>query len=210
MTTLITIPTKYLKALKVFAGKKEEREYLNGIWLDISPKSVKAIATNGHILGVFNLAVPADITNSLHVIIPNDLLDRAKLGKSKQTYIVINEKAFKAEKDYSYHVTIRTDEGMHCDGISYNGGFPEYRSRIPSTTSGEAAHYNVTLLEKIAKAYRELHGSTKEYSYNAWIRQNGMQGGLFSLDEYDFIGVIMPVRPDVAKSTITRPEWLAA
>ena len=196
----LTIKSKIISTLKLFAGQKDIRASFNGINLEIHSDKVIFAATDGNILGCYRQECTQDITEPIrNVVIPNDLLKHVKT-KGKVTFIISDE----VNGLYERSVTIIYD-GLSVTGKSIDLMYPDYRRFIPNTTNNDTAQFNADYLAVIGKAYRILN-DTKD----AWARieHNGNNAALFSLANYNFIGVIMPLRTDRMCDKPTRPSWL--
>lgn len=196
----LTIKSKIISTLKLFAGQKDIRTYLNGINLEIHSDKVILTATDGNILGCYRQECTQDITEPIrNVVIPNDLLKHVKT-KGNVTLIISDE----VNGLYERSVTIIYD-GLSVTGKSIDMMYPDFRRVIPNTTSNEIAHFNVDYLVTIGKAYKILNDKK-----NAWARieHNGSNAALFNLRSDNFIGVIMPLRDYAFGDKPTRPSWL--
>lgn len=196
----LTIKSKIISTLKLFAGQKDIRASFNGINLEIHSDKVIFAATDGNILGCYRQECTQDITEPIrNVVIPNELLKHVKT-KGKVTFIISDE----VNGLYERSVTIIYD-GLSVTGKSIDMMYPDFRHVIPTKTNNEISHFKVDYLITIGKAYKILNG-TKD----AWARieHNGSNAALFSLENYNFIGVIMPLRTGGMCDKPTRPSWL--
>ena len=173
------IPAEYINALLCFAAKKDIRNYLNSIMLEILPTESRLVATDGCILGVFRIG-STDNLPPMQIIIPREPLDKIK-AKNGESIDVI------ASPD-NKEVTIKHGNStVTCEVI--NGKHPEYRRVIPDSCTGESAQFSGEVLTNIIKAYKCLHTGFPA----PFITHNGQSGALIDLNWVDFCGVAMPL-----------------
>ena len=177
----MNIPSKYLKAALLFASKKDVRYYLNGVLFEVLNGQARLVATDGKMLGVFRLGECS--LPDTQIIIPREKIEVIKL---------------KADE-----VTLRPGDGKTC-ALVYAGNeytftaidarFPDYRRVIPSgVMSGESAQFSSELIVVLDKAYKVLNPSSK---WNTpYISHNGSSSALVDLNDDNFLGVIMPIKP---------------
>lgn len=189
MEVKITVPAKYIAVLKLFAGNKNVRYYLNGINLEISATGTRLVGTDGHRLGVFCvqdaewLPVPEPLADA---IIPNELLTGIKPTKGSVTITIGPQEA----GTNSRPVVLEQDDST-ISGKTIDGKYPAYRRVIPRKVSGEAAQFNANYIGDLGKASRILHGKTYP---NVNIGHNGPGAALISFGIEEFVGVLMPLR----------------
>lgn len=183
----ILLPKNSLKAMALLASKQDIRYYLNGVLVESTGAYTRLVATDGHLLGVFQISETAHDGNAFSIIIPNEII--AKLDK-KDNFLSTNEHG-----------------NWSIDGISFTpveGKFPDYMRVLPAKpASGESAQFNPELITRFAKCSKLLNG-------RPWpvIAHNGESSALVDIGLDRFIGVVMPMRnPVVIKET---PEWLKA
>lgn len=191
----MNIPAKYLKAALIFAAKKDVRYYLRGVLFEVQNGQARLVATDGQILGVFQLGECS--LPDTQIIIPRERLETIKL---------------KADE-----VTLRPGDGKTCAlvyaGDEYtftaiDGRFPDYRRVIPSgVMSGESAQFSSELIVVLDKAYKVLNPSSK---WNMpYISHNGLSGALVDLNDDNFLGVIMPLKTTARGGRPLRTEaWI--
>lgn len=213
MEIKLTVRAEIITTLKLFAADKDVRYYLNGINLEIGAAESRLVATNGHSLGCFRVAsdqpdVDAPLAN---IIIPNDLL---KPIKSKGFVDITigaletktNGKGEEVPVSMSRPLTV-TYAGMAMSGKTIDGIFPDWRRVIPSKVSGEPAQFNPLYVGLLGKAYVTLHGGKGLPLVG--IGFNGNDGALIDLADENFVGGLMPMRPNVITVPRTPPDWWA-
>ena len=179
------IPVEYINALLCFAVKKDIRNYLNSIMLEILPTESRLVATDGCMIGVFRIC-STDNLPPMQIIIPREPLDKIKSKRGEFIEII-------ASPD-NKEVTIKHGNStVTCEVI--NSKYPEYRRLIPDSYTGESAQFNGELLTNIIKAYKCLHTGFPA----PFITHNGTGGALIDLNWDDFCGVIMPLRLNAMK-----------
>lgn len=182
----ILIPKNSLKAMSLLASKQDIRYYLNGVLVESTSEHTRLVATDGHLLGVFQTSETAHNDEAFSIIIPNEII--AKLDKQDNFLSCVDGK-------------------WNIDGISFtpvDGKFPDYMRVLPvKPASGETAQFNHEFITRFAKCSKLLNGT--KYPV---IAHNGNSSALVDLGLDRFIGVVMPMRNEVKiKET---PEWLKA
>lgn len=182
----ILLPKNSLKAMAILASKQDIRYYLNGVLVESTGAYTRLVATDGHLLGVFQISETAHEDKSFSIIIPNEII--AKLDKQDNFLSCVDGK-------------------WNIDGISFTpveGKYPDYMRVLPvKPASGETAQFNPELINRFAKCSKLLNGT--KYPV---IAHNGGSSALIDLGLDCFIGVVMPMRNEVKiKET---PEWLRA
>lgn len=191
----MNIPAKYLKTALLFAAKKDIRYYINGVLFEVLDGQARLVATDGQILGVFQLGECS--LPDTQIIIPREKIESIRL---------------KADE-----VTLRPGDGKTCalvysgDEFTFtavDGRFPDYRRVIPSgVMSGESAQFSSELIVVLDKAYKVLNPSSK---WNTpYISHNGLRGALVDLNDDNFLGMIMPLKLDARGGRPLRTEaWI--
>jgi hypothetical protein len=82
--------------------------------------------------------------------------------------------------------------------------YPDYRKMVPKSVTGEAAQFDISLLNRINKAAEALHGK-REISC-VRIAYNGQAPALIHLADENFTGCIMPLRDQEVPSEA--PAWV--
>ena len=180
------IPVKYLNAARQFAATKDIRTYLKGVYVEHD----RLVGCDGAMCGVFRLPEPVPFK----VLLPNTLLDRLKLPKQITT-VDLSVEAGKVTISYAgMQVTEEVDEPY----------YPDYRRVMPKSVTGEAAQFDISLLNRINKASEALHG--KSAVSRVRIAHNGQAPALIHLADENFTGCIMPLHDqDIPRET---PAWV--
>lgn len=171
-----------IKALLNIAAKGDLRYYLNGIAIDVRSADTTLVATDGHIL----LAVP--VAHDLEMPVGVHIIDRASLDNLKLSSkagsvldIVINDG----------HATIKCN-GSETRTTLVDATYPDWRSVIPRTSSGECAQFNPELLVRLQTAFRLILGSKSDVPT---VHYNGNKGAMVTSD-CAALGIVMPCRAD--------------
>lgn len=180
----ILLPKDSLKAMSVLACKQDIRYYLNGVLVESNKNHTRLVATDGHLLGIYQISETAHDDRDFSIIIPNEII--AKLDKKDNFLSCVDGK-------------------WDIDGISFapvDGKYPDYMRVLPAKpVSGETAQYNPELITRFVKCSKLLGGS----KYPA-IAYNGQSSALVDIGIDKFLGIVMPMRNDVKiKET---PHWL--
>jgi len=184
---IVIVPAQYIETIKLFAAKKDVRQYLNNVFLEIHQHESFLVATNGHILGAFRIKCEqADVPEPIEAIIPIEMLKSVKNGM-----VEITVGAPVKEDSASRSITIVAN-GMTLSGESLDFKYVNWRSAVPKKVSGEVAQFSPTYVGLFGKAYSLVHGN-KSTSFVS-IAHNGNSPALVNLGIDDFIGLLMPMR----------------
>lgn len=182
----ILLPKNSLKAMAVLASKQDIRYYLNGVLVESNGAHTRLIATDGHLLGVFQISETAHDDKAFSIIIPNEII--TKLDKKDNFLSCVDGK-------------------WNIDGISFvpvDGKFPDYMRVLPANpATGETAQFNPELINRFAKCSKLLNGSKFPV-----IAHNGQSSALVDIGLDRFVGVVMPMRNNIVINQI--PVWLKA
>lgn len=102
---------------------QDVRYYLNGLLLHISPKRVRAVATDGHRLAMSEVMMDTGFSDELQVILPRKTvleLQRLLINSDETVQMRIGDGQFQAEVD-----TIRLTSKL------IDGRFPDYERVVP-------------------------------------------------------------------------------
>lgn len=181
----ILLPKDSLKAMAVLASKQDIRYYLNGVLVESTGAYTRLVATDGHLLGIYQISETAHEGKAFSIIIPNEII--AKLDK-KDNFLSTNESG-----------------NWSIDGISFNpvdGKFPDYMRVLPTKpATGESAQFNPELISRFVKCSKLLNGSKLPT-----IAHNGGSSAFIDIGIDRFVGIVMPMRNTVnLKET---PSWL--
>jgi DNA polymerase-3 subunit beta len=181
----ILLPMNSLKAMSVLASKQDVRYYLNGVLVESNKSYTRMVATDGHLLGIYQISETAHNDEEFSIIVPNEVI--AKLDK-KDNFLSTNEHG-----------------NWSIDGIAFtpvDGKFPDYMRVMPSNpATGESAQFNPELITRFVKCSKLLNGSKTPV-----IAHNGGSSALVDLGLDRFVGVVMPMRNNVVINQT--PVWV--
>ena len=181
----ILLPMNSLKAMSVLASKQDIRYYLNGVLVESNKSYTRMVATDGHLLGIYQIKETAHNDEEFSIIIPNEII--AKLDK-KDNFLSTNEHG-----------------NWSIDGIAFtpvDGKFPDYMRVMPSApATGESAQFNHELIARFAKCSKLLNANKTPV-----IAHNGGSSALVDLGLDRFVGVVMPMRNNIVINQT--PVWL--
>jgi DNA polymerase-3 subunit beta len=191
-----TINLRVLGAAVAFASKDEARYYLNGVCLEIEPRAVTYIATDGHRLIAYRdeKQDPESPDNLLTgtFIIPTAHCKPHKLEKHDAG----EAKIFGAGR-----LTIAHD---FCDVtfLPIDGVFPDWRKTIPKgAASGVLAQYNLDFLA----AFKKFSGAIDQGM--PFVAPNGEGPALvWFIGCPHVFGIVMPVKTINEMSRVA-PDW---
>ena len=185
---LINVTT--LKALLLFAAKKDVRYYINGIHFERSATGTVAVATNGHALAVARLdrdsAEPASFT------VPREHLDNVVKGAKGG-------------------IDIEQTQLTQCALVSTNGRiivplldgkFPDWRRVVSAQQTGEKSYYHPDYHALVDKAGQIVRPAKVGYL----IQQNGNAVGYCKISD-DFHAYVMPIRSGYENEVLSSPTW---
>jgi DNA polymerase-3 subunit beta len=170
----IIIKKNVLQAMSILASKKDVRYYLNGVYVMGTPKKVRYVATDGHILGLYqsNDYLPEE---NFDLIIPNEVI--AKLEKNKDHELSFIEGKWQIDNMIFTPV---------------DGKFPDYQRVLPrGDVSNEVAQFNPDFIVRFQKVGKLLVKNAVPT-----IAHNGSSSSLVDIGLSDFIGVMMPIRTE--------------
>lgn len=191
---MIVVPYLPLKAVSLFAAKKDIRYYLNGVLLTSIDGALGLVATDGHRITVFRDDDHEYCGDDF--IIPNSLLDRIPVPEKERftVEIILGE---------GRQITVKTDARSASD-LCVEGNFPNWKATIPRKQTLQIsddegfAGFNASYLATYAKMLKIIGG--------AWINiaPNGRGPMLVDVGDKRFVCIVMPARGERAKL----PDWL--
>jgi len=171
-----------LRALTVLAAKDDIRYYLNGVLIEYSPTITRIVATNGHVMGVYNDTQENEGFGSF--IIPRSALDLLKPANKLDQVCITREGTGSG--------SISVIGGASVNFTPVDGKFPDYVRVIPDKVTGEVAQFNPDYIADFKKVYKLLGAKTFH------IHHNGHGGAVMDFDLANFLGVMMPLRSSVS------------
>lgn len=183
---LININT--LKALLLFAAKKDIRYYLNGVHFEQSATGTVAVATNGHCLAIARLNREA--AENISFIVPREHLDN--VVKSAKGAIDIN-------KVNDTQCTLNSSNGLITVPLC-DGKFPDWRRVVTPQQTGERGYFDPEYAAMVNKAGQMVHPSKLSYI----IQQNGNSVGYCNLADV-IHAYVMPLRGYT--EVVPSPTW---
>jgi DNA polymerase-3 subunit beta len=191
-----------LKAAALAASKELTRYYLNGVLIEVGPRSVTYVATNGTMLFAYRDALSErDADNMLlgHFIVPVAVIKSVKLAKRASEIAALRHSGVDGEE-----MTIKTADGGTYGFAPIDGTFPNWRAVTPRSTSGEAINgYDPKCVAALITAGK-LSGAGRPD-----ISPNGEQAALMVYPRNNAVGVIMPTRAAASAGSASAPAWAA-
>lgn len=170
----VLITKNVLQAMSILASKKDVRYYLNGVYVIGTLDKVRFVATDGHILGLYQNEDYLPDEN-FDLIIPNEVI--AKLEKNKD------------------HVLSCEEGKWQIDNMIFtpiDGKFPDYQRVLPrGDISNEVAQFNPDFIARFQKVGKLLVKNAVPT-----IGHNGGSSALVDIGHMNFIGVMMPIRTE--------------
>lgn len=172
----IVIQKNVLQAMSNLSGKKDVRYYLNGVCVIANDQMVRYVATDGHIMGIYQHERNAEHDNGLgSLIVPNEVI--AKLEKNVD-------------------LILEQINGQWVVGSQLftpiDGKFPDYQRVLPrGEVSNEVAQFNPDFIVRFQKVGKLLVKNAVPT-----IGHNGSGSALVDIGHMNFIGVMMPIRTE--------------
>jgi DNA polymerase-3 subunit beta len=183
------------------ADKKDRRERIRGVYMEVSATEIRFAATNGAVMGVCRIEQDTpDITETIHCIIPAGLIAGIK-GHDTLT-LEIGEPS--DERRLQRELTI-SQGGAKQSMQSIPEDYPDYRRVIPETTSGEPAQFDPDLLIQLKKFGKAINNS--KHGYFA-IAYNGEKPAIADFHTENLTAIIMPFRNEEKYRAVPEsPAW---
>lgn len=188
-----------LRAMSWCAARKDERRYLNSVYIECNPQETRLVATDGHIAGCYQQTMMlSDCT--ANVIVPIETVDailRVKVGRGHGGMVLFTETAG------AWAVKVHeTTLGF----VPYDDRYPDYRRRVfPVAASGEVSRIDPALLNRAQLAARAFRPG-------AWAEV--MHNGEATCPIYTPIEglaiCIATMRRTEGQPTPTIPQWVTA
>jgi hypothetical protein len=179
-----TIEFKTLKALMLFAGKKDIRYYLNSLHIEQGAGGTLAVACNGHAIAIARLDYDTKAAASITI-------DRQYLDNLKSKYAIainlIDETT----------VSIRSENGTTTVPIM-DAKFPDWRRVISAKQEGNQAYFHPDYLAMVNKAGQIIQNKAIGYH----IQQNGPAVGYCYLGNgvHAWVMPVVTYKDDVVSS----------
>ena len=197
-TMQIKMGARSLKAAALGCIQKDNNQHyryaLHCVALDISPTDIVAIGLDGHKMIAASAGQGLPDVKPQTLLIPRKIIDKIKLGKGNTC--ILNIEGF--QNEYGTFLTSKGLKGtLVYDGMSLNFDFQDevfsdWRRICPTTATGEAGHFNLSILSDVQKAY-ELCFETKPKGKYIQILHNGDQAARVLFDGINAFAVIMPL-----------------
>ena len=174
----IILNKNVLQAMSILASKNDIRYYLNGVHLEATEKHLRFVATDGHILGIYQQEWTPD--NSLEgeafsITIPHEAI--AKADKKLANVLVCEEGKWQLDNLIFTPV---------------EGKYPDYNRVLPrADISNEVAQFNPDFIARFQKVGKALAKNAVPV-----IAHNGTSSSLVDIGLPYFIGVMMPIRTE--------------
>jgi len=181
-----------LQAIALFADKKEIRPQLRGVYIEATKKQTRIVATNGHIMGLYDCeALPeneiAD-SDSVHVILPLDAIKSLKAVRHSNIVEINLTHSNLGTLSYA---------NTSVSFIGIDAVFPDYCRVIPETVTGENWGFNSVYFPVFQKAINLIDSEVIK------ILHNGCGAALVLTENTSFLGVFMPMRSNFTKDEKT-------
>lgn len=188
-TYTIIVDPEYVLALKEFVPQKDTRNYLLGLHVEMNPTESFLVATDGKVMLAYhhNEGHEDPSLGRLQFTVPKELL----VGLKPRGSIAIS-------MDDTLKTCTLQQQGASRSANFITDRYPDWRRVIPTEVSGEVALYDPSLMVPIAKAAKHLGTN------HCYVTPNGDSGGYVGFGLEEIVGVIMPLRGEMARSF---PEW---
>jgi len=200
MTTL-TILSHILPAMSILAAdKKDRRERIRGVYMEVSATEIRFAATNGAVMGVCRIKHETpDITETIKCIIPPGLIAGIK-GHDTLT-LEIGEPS----DEYRLQRELTINQGGTKQTMqSISQAYPDYRRIIPATTSGEPVQFDPDLLIQLKKFGKAMQANKGYFA----LAYNGDSAAIADFHTENLTAIIMPFRNDErTRAAPESPAW---
>jgi hypothetical protein len=187
-----------LRAAALTASKELTRHYLNGVLMEVEPRCVTYVATNGGMLFAYRDSLSErDTDNTLigNFIVPVTAIKAVKLKKRAAEGAVLRHSGVDGEE-----MTIKTTDGGSFAFAPIDGSFPDWRRVVPRSTSGAASSgYEPKHVAALVAAGNMSGAGRPDISYN------GEQSALMVYPRNNAVGVIVPMRGECGPAGA--PRW---
>ena len=214
MSHVFTIPTTAIAALTpAMASAKDVRFYLHGILLDVTPKGVVLVATDGNRMHALRL--PAATANpagtaprGYRAIIPGGLVAKIKATKRGAQTLTLTI----CEDDRTASITM---DNTTSSGGLVDGHYPDYMRVMPRQqdaylhTAGTTGIVNPDFLADAVNAIATFSG-IKHPAFR-FVRRDDSNCSLtvvLSPHAPDFAAFVMPITDK--QGPVVFPDWFAA
>jgi hypothetical protein len=184
----VTIDAKVLKAILLFAAKKDIRTYINTVHFERSANATYAVATNGHVVAVAKLDGMSDLPPGSFTV-PREYLEAAAFAK----YSLLLDQA-------GTSVKITSIKGNMTVPL-LDAKFPDWRRVVTPQQTGEKSYFHPDYAALVEKAGQIIAPKPMAYL----IQQNGNNVGYCKISD-DFHAYVMPIRSGLP-SVVSSPTW---
>ena len=185
----VTIEAKVLKALLLFAAKKDIRTYINTVHFERSATGTVAVATNGHVVAVAKLDGMSDLPPGSFTV-PREYLEAASTGKLS---VLLDQDG--------PSVKITSIKGNMTVPL-LDAKFPDWRRVTAVQQTGEKSYFHPDYAALVNKAGQIIRPIQAGYL----IQQNGNSVGYCKISN-EFHAYVMPLRVSYDKDVISSPNW---
>jgi DNA polymerase-3 subunit beta len=186
-----------LKGLNVLSAKKDVRYYMNGVFIEITPKGAYFVATDGHKMGIWHeseITAPETISH----VIPATLIDQVSKAINKTINLV--------EIDLGPMIEINNLNNVF-KAPAIDGKYPDFRRVIPETINNEIAQFDPEFLSQFYKCAAILN-SVKKPDIAIGHNGTGNGGSIVDIQNGKFLGIIMPYKSKANFSSYKKPLWV--
>lgn len=175
----IQIPAPALRAVALFAARKDVRHYLKGVRVEASAKATRVTASDGNTLAIFQCPQENEIEDLTGVESFTIPIDTVSMVPRAAKFVTASQSE------------LRTETGVTLSFKPVGGVFPDVRRVIPRQVSGQPSHINPDFITTLTKAAKHL-GVRAE---NVFLHHNGTDGVPATLaGAPEFTAVLMPMR----------------
>lgn len=197
----IDLDYQQLKAVSLAAARDDICYYLNGVLIDILPRAVRLVATNGHLLACCHneLAAEEDLAPA-QIIIPGEVLKGLAPASKAQVMIALRY------DDPAEPCTLVGVKGGDRTFTPVDGKFPDYLRVLPNgalDAAGKDLTFDPDYLATFQRMADILAGTKSRTRSHFHLYPNGNGAAPILIPACpDFYGCIMPMR-------LVAPEWQA-
>ena len=180
----IILNKNVLQAMSILASKNDVRYYLNGVHVEANEKHLRFVATDGHILGIYQQEWTPDNMlegEAFSITIPSEVINKAD---KKLPNVLVCEEG-KWQLDNLLFTPI-------------DGKYPDYNRVLPRTEiTNEVAQFNPHFIVRFQKVGKLLAKNAVPT-----VGHNGGSSALVDIGLPNFVGVMMPIRTEKPLSKV--------
>jgi len=185
----IEVPTTVLKAVSAVAPKKDAREYLVSVCLDMGADGAHLVATDGVVLAAVKISAESFPPES--VTIPVSLVTQVK-AKAKNEFVRVVVQDREPGETGARKIMLAVG-GAEYSAAEIEGTYPDWRRVIPKDLAGGVAVFAPGVVRKAMQFWESLGAGVVEIMFNGPECVARVEGRCSAWSE-DATFIMMPCR----------------